>query len=191
MSTEVRVTDPITGGQKGTKPERFSLLPWDALSEVARVFAFGAAKYEADNYLRGYPWRWSLDALHRHVALVEQGEDYDAESGLLHLAHATFHCLALIAFKLRGLGTDDRWRPAPAPAAPTTPPSVWQPRLGERARIRPDAGVFNAGKEGTILSKPDWQSQYDWLLSVGGDVPMCVRSKELEPPQGWQPGGAP
>lgn len=105
--TEVRATSD-TGGQKGRKPAQMSTLNPDSLLAVAEVGGFGAAKYEAHNYLRGYPWSWSYDALHRHLAAYWAGEDTDAESGLSHMAHAAWHCLALIAFAQRGVGTDDR-----------------------------------------------------------------------------------
>lgn len=108
MGTEVRVTDPVTGGQKGIKPERFDLFPFDALEEVARVYGYGASKYADDNWLKGYRWRLSMGALLRHVARFALGEDRDPETGCLHLAHAAWHCLTLITFTLRGLGTDDR-----------------------------------------------------------------------------------
>lgn len=105
---EVRITDPNTGGQKGQKPERFDLLPFDALEEIARVYGIGAAKYSDDNWLKGYRWRLSLGALLRHVARWSLGEDRDRETGCHHLAHAAWHCLALITFQARALGTDDR-----------------------------------------------------------------------------------
>ena len=111
LSGEVRVTDPETGGQKGRKPERWDLLPYAALDELARVYAFGAEKYEAHNYLRGYAWSLSLGALQRHVSRWAQGVDTDDETGLHHLAHAAWHCLALLMFAHHDLGTDDRWRP--------------------------------------------------------------------------------
>jgi len=106
--TETRITDPVTGGQKGIKPERFDLIPFDALEELARVYGVGARKYEDDNWLRGYRWRLSAGALLRHVARWMIGEDRDAETGCHHLAHAAWHCLTLLTFHLRGLGTDDR-----------------------------------------------------------------------------------
>ncbi len=106
--TEERITDPKTGGQKGRKPERFDLLPFDALEEVARVYGLGAKKYDDDNWLLGYAWRLSAGALLRHVARFMCGEDRDPETGCLHLAHAAWHCLTLLTFALRGLGTDDR-----------------------------------------------------------------------------------
>lgn len=111
MRNEVRVVDPETGGAKGSKPERFDLLPWDALEEVARVYAMGSRKYEPHNWARGYAYSLSIAALVRHVSKFVQGEDTDGESGLHHLAHAVFHCCSLMAFKLRNRGTDDRWRP--------------------------------------------------------------------------------
>jgi hypothetical protein len=105
---EIRVTDPVTGGQKGQKNCQMGGLPPDALQEVGRVSGFGATKYARYNYLKGYNWSLSYDALQRHLHAFWQGEDFDEESALLHLAHAAWHCLALIAFTLHGLGKDDR-----------------------------------------------------------------------------------
>ena len=105
---EARVTDPTTGGQKGVKLERFDLIPFDALEEVARVYGYGARKYAEHNWARGYAWSLTLGALLRHVSRFMCGEDRDPETGCLHLAHAAWHCLTLIAFVHRGLGTDDR-----------------------------------------------------------------------------------
>lgn len=114
-TNEVTVTDPKTGGQKGQKDERFDLLPMDALEEVARVYGIGARKYADDNWLKGYRWRLSLGALLRHVSRFMIGEDRDQETGCLHLAHAAWHCLTLLTFYMRKLGTDDR-APAIKPA---------------------------------------------------------------------------
>jgi hypothetical protein len=117
--------DPVTGGEKGQKAERWDLFPFDALDEVARVYSKGASKYEADNYLRGYAWRLSAGALLRHVSRFMCGEDRDPETGCLHLAHACWHCLTLITFYMRALGTDDRRPPEsedePIPYVPTHP----------------------------------------------------------------------
>jgi hypothetical protein len=98
-SGEVRKVSS-TGGEKGVKPERFDLLPWDALMEVARVYAFGAQKYDDHNWRKGYPWGSSIAAAFRHMGAYAMGEDRDPESGLLHPAHAIFHMLGLIAWAL-------------------------------------------------------------------------------------------
>lgn len=110
-SSEVRVTDPETGGQKGVKLERYDLLPDDALDEIARVYGEGAKKYEDRNWEKGYKWGYSIGALKRHVSLFCQGYDYDTGPGGTnrhHMACAAWHCLCLLTFSLRGLGTDDR-----------------------------------------------------------------------------------
>lgn len=104
---EIRAT-ASTGGQKGRKPEQFSAMPWDALLVAAKHFGYGAEKYDAHNYRRGYPWSWSFDALVRHLAAFWQGEDVDAESGSPHLAAVVFHALALLTFQTDHPDMDDR-----------------------------------------------------------------------------------
>lgn len=112
---EVRVTDPNTGGEKGSKPERYDLVPWEAMDEVARVYEFGSRKYDDHNWRKGYKWSLSIAAAFRHLAKFVTGETYDTESGLHHCAHAAFHMLALVTFTQKGLGTDDRPKSDPAP----------------------------------------------------------------------------
>jgi len=106
---ERRITDPKTGGQKGSKLARFDLLPGDALWAVAEHFGRGAVKYGEDrNWEKGYAWSLSFAALMRHAWAWWQGEDKDAETGSSHLAAVAWHALVLLAFELRGAGTDNR-----------------------------------------------------------------------------------
>jgi hypothetical protein len=107
-AAEVRVTDPSTGGQKGTKPEHYSLVPVWPQSEIARTYGQGAAKYDAENWRKGYAWSYSISSLLGHINLWRSGETWDKESGLHHLAHAAFHLNTLMEFERLGLGTDDR-----------------------------------------------------------------------------------
>lgn len=107
-AAEVRVTDPVTGGQKGKKAEEYALIPVRPLAEVARVYGYGASKYAANNYRKGYAWSLSLSALQRHIEAFRSGESDDPESGRHHLAHAAFHLFALMEFDALKLGTDDR-----------------------------------------------------------------------------------
>jgi hypothetical protein len=102
------VVTSASGGQKGIKPERYELLPWESLEEVARVYHYGASKYAANNWRKGYEWSLSFGALLRHVALFMMGYDVDKETGLCHMAHAAFHCLTLISFWKTKNGVDDR-----------------------------------------------------------------------------------
>lgn len=105
---EVRVVNETTGGMKGAKPERLGLLPFGALAVVARVYAHGADKYAPHNFRKGYAWSLSIDAMLRHLGAFIEGEDNDPESGLPHLAHATFHTLALLTFMAEHPELDDR-----------------------------------------------------------------------------------
>lgn len=105
---EVRVTDPVTGGEKGSKLAQLGALDPGALLELAQVAGYGGQKYARFNYLKGFAWGLSFDACMRHLLAFWEGEDRDPESGLFHTAHAAWHCLALTAFIQRELGTDDR-----------------------------------------------------------------------------------
>jgi len=104
---EVRVTSE-TGGQKGKKQAQVGALDPQALLEVARVAGFGTEKYERYNFLKGYEWSLSFDALCRHLFAWWSGEDHDPESGLSHMGHVGWHALALLAFSQRNVGTDNR-----------------------------------------------------------------------------------
>lgn len=105
---ETRVVDPVTGGEKGQKLAQLGAVDPAALMEVARVAGFGAEKYARYNFAKGYAWSLSFDAMMRHLLAFWGGEEGDPESGLPHLAHAAWHCLALLTFQERGRGTDDR-----------------------------------------------------------------------------------
>ena len=116
-SDEVRVTS-ATGGQKGRKQAQLGAIDPTALRTVAEVAGHGTEKYARYNFLRGYDWSLSYDALQRHLLAFWAGEDIDPESGLAHLGHAAWHCLALLAFMQRQIGTDDRPQVGPAPMTP-------------------------------------------------------------------------
>lgn len=113
MAKEIRVTDPKTGGQKGTKPQRYDLIPWESVATIACAYHYGASKYEdpdvgPHNWRRGYKWSLSYAALMRHLTAWWDGEDTDPESGLSHLAHAGWHVLTLIWYTIHQPGMDDR-----------------------------------------------------------------------------------
>lgn len=102
-------TMSATGGAKGVKPERFDLIPVEALQEVARVYGFGAKKYDAHNWRRGYEWSKSYAAMMRHANEFWAGEDMDEETGCLHLASVIFHAMALMVFLDEQPEYDDRY----------------------------------------------------------------------------------
>lgn len=109
--TTTMVTDATTGGMKGVKKAQLGAYDPLALLRIAEVAGFGAMKYDRYNFLKGYAWSSSFDAMMRHLLAFWSGQNNDPESGMPHTAHAAFHCLALISFAERGLGTDDRPKP--------------------------------------------------------------------------------
>ncbi len=106
--TETRIIDPVTGGEKGQKDVRIHAIPWEALQELGRVYAFGEAKYADYNFRKGYRWSLSFDSLQRHLWAWWSGDDNDEESNLAHLAHACWHTFTLLLFSITERGTDDR-----------------------------------------------------------------------------------
>jgi hypothetical protein len=107
VTVETRITDPLTGGQKGSKLQRFSLIPAEFLWALAEHYGVGARKYEDRNWERGYKWSLSQDAHDRHLNQWLRGENNDPETGTNHLIAAAWHLIALFIYQLRGLGTDD------------------------------------------------------------------------------------
>jgi hypothetical protein len=107
---ETIVVDSNTGGAKGSKYSQISFIDPVAMYELGKVAGMGAEKYEKYNYLRGYDWSLSYNAMMRHMQQFWAGEDVDEESGLPHVIHAAWHALALTSFQIRELGTDDRFK---------------------------------------------------------------------------------
>lgn len=112
-TTEIRVTDPSTGGMKGSKLARFDMIPPDILWELAEHCGRGEAKYPSApdgraNWQLGYNWRLSIAALQRHLKQFEMGEDIDTETGSSHLIAIMWHAMTLRWFQKHNKGTDYR-----------------------------------------------------------------------------------
>lgn len=86
------------------------LIPRSAQEAEAAVLAFGAEKYDRHNWRKGMAWSRLVDAALRHIAAWNDGEDYDAESGISHLAHARCCLGFLIEYQERRIGGDDRYK---------------------------------------------------------------------------------
>lgn len=103
------VRQPARKDDAGKAP--WSLLPWDSAAKVVDVLEYGCRKYSARDWEKGMEWSRLHDAMFRHMFLwFQMGEQFDAESGLPHLAHIACCALFLQAYELRGVGTDDRPR---------------------------------------------------------------------------------
>jgi hypothetical protein len=87
----------------------FNLMPWDAMIELAKVYAHGCKKYAPRNWEKGLSFDNVYGSLQRHAVAWYLGEDNDQDSGLMHMAQVAWNALALVAFQLRGRkDLDDR-----------------------------------------------------------------------------------
>jgi hypothetical protein len=110
----------MSGKRYNKEKPRADLLPWDALIALADHYGKSAKKYPARNWELGLKWNEGCAAsLARHLAAWSSGEDYEVElwegeSGATHelknyhdVAMA-WNALALVAYRLRQIGEDDR-----------------------------------------------------------------------------------
>lgn len=118
MAEEIKIVDPKTGGVKGMKLARFSLIPSEFLWQLAEHYGKGAKKYAERNWEKGYKWSLTVDAMERHWNLFKMGKRWDnhlpdcpegcaEHTESHHLIAAAWHCVALFIFDIRGVGTND------------------------------------------------------------------------------------
>lgn len=105
---EERITNTVTGAEKGRKDERYDLIPVGPLAELARLYGAGAKKYPPRNWERGYDWSLSYAALQRHANAWWGGEEMDPETGTSHMAAVAWHAFALMQFAVEHRELDDR-----------------------------------------------------------------------------------
>ena len=87
---------------------RFSLIPQYALEEVAKVFTYGAEKYEEHNYSKGAPNLDYIDAALRHINKYLRNRDIDHETAYSHLAHAISNLMMTLDNDMIGVSIDKR-----------------------------------------------------------------------------------
>ena len=97
-----------TGGEKGTKLQRYDLIPALPLRLLAEHYGVGARKYADRNWERGYEWSKSFAALNRHLWQFWNGENNDAETGSPHIIAVAWHAFALAEFAWTHREYDDR-----------------------------------------------------------------------------------
>lgn len=85
------------------------LLPYESLEEIAKVLAAGEKKYGTANWTGGIEMRRLISASMRHLGQFNSGEDYDEETGTLHLANAACNLLFAIWMYKNRPDLDNRW----------------------------------------------------------------------------------
>lgn len=101
------------GIKHDTGKARMDLLPTEALIEVSRVLAYGAAKYSDHNWREGLAWSRVIGAALRHLTAFNDGIDIDPETGLSHAAHAACNLMFLLDYMKSHPELDDRYRKKP------------------------------------------------------------------------------
>lgn len=138
MAKEIRSTSS-TGGQKGTKLAKHSLIPAIALTALAEHYGRGARKYADHQWRAGYEYDKSYDALQRHAVAWNSGLSYDVcsnepdnckftdaegnpyepqepdtcfnHTGSHHMAAVAWHAFTIIEFEARFPDFDTRFKP--------------------------------------------------------------------------------
>jgi len=119
---------------------RLSLIPSDALEGLGNVLTYGANKYTytnfyddnsnliktekgihesknrkvitgANNWRLGMKWSTVIDSLERHLLAYKNGEDYDSESGCMHIDHILTNAAFLKTYYRIYPQGDDRLHP--------------------------------------------------------------------------------
>lgn len=109
--TQAKVAGVVLSGKKfDTEKPDLSLIPPEALNEVAIVLGFGKKKYGAHNWRGGFDYTRLSSGVLRHVFAWVGGKDTDPESGRPHLAHAICGLMFLLTLILTKSGKDDRYK---------------------------------------------------------------------------------
>ena len=87
---------------------RFELIPGDALEELAKIYTYGALKYEANSWRKGSSFSRIFGAMQRHAWAFWRGEEIDEESGLYHIMQAAWNCFTLFIYSKTKPEFDDR-----------------------------------------------------------------------------------
>ena len=90
---------------------KMSIIPYDPMTEVAKVLMFGAEKYSRNNWRKGLTYTSIIDSMERHIGAIKNGEDFDEESGLYHAAHVAANAIFFIQYMMDGMEfLDDRYK---------------------------------------------------------------------------------
>ena len=91
------------------KPD-WSVMPWDALEEVVKVFEYGTEKYKKPfTYKKGIPVSQLFQSLMRHaIAWFFRREDIDPETDCNHLGHCVANALMILSYYKDKPEMDDR-----------------------------------------------------------------------------------
>jgi len=94
------------------KDAGFWLIPTRPLTELAKLYALGAAKYSPRGWEKGTEWSRVVDPMFRHLLKWLGGEKYDRVDGQHHLIAVAWACFALVEYEETHPELDDLRRPS-------------------------------------------------------------------------------
>ena len=109
---------------------RYDLIPADFLEFLARIFTYGASKYEDNNWMKGLNASELYACATRHMQKWWAGEDLDEDdgeqkgSGLSHLWHALWNVGVMAYFERHRPDLDDRGDNDPRLVTNITPSDI-------------------------------------------------------------------
>lgn len=107
--TEPENNNTLGGANQYDKGKlRVDLIPKFAYEQWCKVLTFGAEKYDDENWRKGMSWRKNLASAQRHIDECLKCNDFDKESGILHLSHAMTRISFGIEFYKIAPHCDDR-----------------------------------------------------------------------------------
>lgn len=77
---------------------RYDLVHAWSHEQMVKILTKGSVKYAPRNWEKGMAWSNVISSLKRHLAAIENGEDYDPETGELHAAHLACNAHFLTAY---------------------------------------------------------------------------------------------
>lgn len=141
------------------------LIDRTALVELAKVLDFGAKKYSAHNWRKGIQWSRVIGAALRHIEAFNDGENFDQETGLCHLAHAMCCCMFALNYFHTHPELDDRHTAGAADDSKLVRPELQEQTNGEWDDVRP------GGLHDSALNIPVWDATQAFEIRSAGYIP--------------------
>lgn len=109
VSHEIKLLPkPARASHDSTGKLPMDLIPPEAMSGLARVLKYGAAKYGRRNWEKGMPLSEFYGSTLRHLNSWMNGEEFDPESEIHHMWHAMANIAMLGTLMHRNPDLDDR-----------------------------------------------------------------------------------
>lgn len=95
-------------GRDNKNKLRYDLVPPFAHEQLAKILTHGAKIYGERDWENGLNWSEVIASMERHLNAFKNGEDYDSESGLLHISHVLSNAAFLTEYYRTYPQGDDR-----------------------------------------------------------------------------------